>query len=336
MWRVGDRKFAAPIRIGQHDRLRVERGILDLAARADDLGDVLFVERRETPRARALHAGLEDEAPGNDVFSRVSTCLISGVALCVPNGTEREVEKIQHVRREIDKTPAARDLGNHAPWKVLGVVIFGRQRLIERDRDESEVADRSTIDELLDLEKARKCATIVGDEERNAGLVAGLDHRLAFGKVARHRLLDIHRLACLRSTQRVRAMRIRWRRNVDRVHVGIVDQGVGIVVPGRHSVPLGVVLRSCAIASHDRDETGVLCLLEGRTALHLSDRATADHSPADRARGHELSSTFFRLASIISQFFCECSRSFSFALLSCVSVIAVCLPFGASSTRMVW
>ena len=112
------------------------------------------------------------------------------------------------------------------------------------------------------LQKARQGAAVVGNEERQTGAVERLDHLPALCRTARHRLFDIGRLSRSANLQSIFEVRARRRRDIDRVDIGTVNYLLRAIGPERNAVPVRIVLRLVAAATHDGDEPAVLHLLE--------------------------------------------------------------------------
>jgi hypothetical protein len=160
-------------------------------------------------------------------------------------------------------------------------------RLVQHDVDEARHADGALVEQqLADLAKARQATTVVRDKYRHARALASVEHRLAFGMVARHRLFHVDRLSRGDHHQCVRLVRGRRRGDVDRVDVRVGDQGGGIVIPLRYTVTLRIVARLVAIAAHHGHQAATLDAVEGGTAFDLGDVTAADDAPADGCRIH--------------------------------------------------
>ena len=98
------------------------------------------------------------------------------------------------------------------------------------------IANDATVDPFLDLEKARHCPTIEGDEQAHALLLAHIDDLATFLEAHRHRFLDIDVLASPCHLQRQRLVR-RWRCcHIDGIDLGIGKQLLGRIAGGRHVV----------------------------------------------------------------------------------------------------
>jgi hypothetical protein len=189
------------------------------------------------------------------------------------------VEQVERVRAEVDEQPAAADLRLHPPGQVVGLPHAWHALGAHADRPRP--ADGAVVEELLDRDEPRHGAAVVRDEERHAGGGARGNHLLGLGGGARDGLLDVDRLARRRGAQHVVVVAVRRRRDVDRVHLRVRDEGVGVVVPARHPVAARVVGGLLAVAAHDRDELGAVGALQAGPALALGDVADADDAPAD-------------------------------------------------------
>src|SRR5690606_1465139 len=69
--------------------------------------------------------------------------------------------------------------------------------------------------------------------------------------------------------------------DIHHIHIVVVDQLVGIVVPARDVVAFGIIFRQCAVAPHHCDEAGMSRLVERRPTFDLGDITYANDSPAD-------------------------------------------------------
>jgi hypothetical protein len=185
------------------------------------------------------------------------------------------------VGAKIEEPAAARQLRDDAPRPPRGVGVVRLGRAVEGHGGESDIAQGAAVHQVFHRSESRQGATVIGDEEGDAGGAAGADHLVALRGRARHGLLDVDGLARARRAQRVLAVGAGRRRDVDGIHVGIADQGVRIVMPFGDAVPPRVIGRLRAVAAHDGDQAGAVRLLERRAALDLGDVPAADDAPAD-------------------------------------------------------
>src|SRR5258707_15591091 len=113
-----------------------------------------------------------------------------------------------------------------------------------------DLANGAGGDKVANGEKARKRAPVVADPERNARRATGGDHVETFGVIHSHRLFYIYGLARCRAAQRVFAMRVGKRRDVDSVDVIRANDRIGVVVPAHNAMSARVVFWECAVAPH--------------------------------------------------------------------------------------
>ena len=121
--RIAERKLGSALGRGQNDRLGLECCIRNLAGAADDLGAVAAIEGVETPRADAMDARLEDERAGDDIFGGVAPGLVGRKALGDADRAKQIIQKVEHMRSQIDKQAAAGDLGNNPPGQRLRIAF---------------------------------------------------------------------------------------------------------------------------------------------------------------------------------------------------------------------
>ncbi|KAG1435431.1 hypothetical protein G6F57_021129 [Rhizopus arrhizus] len=158
------------------------------------------------------------------------------------------VEQVQGVRAEIDEQAAAGDRGVGPPevrrcgmrrvWPVQGRAHAARR------------TDRAAVQQLLDLREAGQGASVISNEHRYATACAGLQNAHALAMVHGHGLFDIDRLARRNGLQRVLHVGGGRRGDVDRVHLRIGDERIGIGIPAGNRMAPCVILGQCRIAPH--------------------------------------------------------------------------------------
>jgi hypothetical protein len=155
------------------------------------------------------------------------------------------------------------------------------KRCVRQAHRQPHLADRALRHEVAHGEEAGQGAAVEAHPERDAGRAAGGDHVQALAVVHPHRLLDVHRLAGRGAAQRVLAVAVGERGDVDGVDVVGVDDGRRVVVGAGDAVPAGIVGGERAIAAHHRAQLGMARLREARAALALGHVAATDHAPTD-------------------------------------------------------
>src|SRR5690625_1445984 len=276
--RVGRRDLLLTVGGGEPDRLLAEAGELHRAGAAEDAHLVALLGGVVAPQAGAEDTGLELEGPGHGVLRSGGPGEPGGVAAHPSDRAEEVVEQVEGVAGEVDEVPAPADLGPHPPRRVGAVVDDGGLGSAHRHR--VDLPDGAVVQELLDGGKARHGTPVVGHEQRQPGLFGRREHVLALRGRARHRLLDVDRLARRQHPHRVVPVGVGWGGDVHGVHLGVVDERLGVVVPARHAVPAGVVGRLGTVAAHHRDQLRTGGLLEAGPALDLGDVADPDDPPA--------------------------------------------------------
>ena len=122
---------------------------------------------------------------------------------------------------------------------------------VEADGDGTGGANRAGVDQFFHLQETGQATTIVGDPQRHPRSLTGRHHALTFSVVERHWLFHIDRFPCLCHGQCIVLMSIGGRGNIDRVHLGIMDERLGVIIPARDIVATGVIGGQCAITAHD-------------------------------------------------------------------------------------
>ncbi len=112
------------------------------------------------------------------------------------------------------------------------------------------------------------------------GLLEGLLHGQALPGMQGHGFFHAAMLAGGGHLQAVGVMAVGRRGDVHRVHLGVVDQGLGIGVPAGNAVALCIVAHRLGPAAHHRHQRRPRNLVEGRATLALGDTAATDHAPA--------------------------------------------------------
>jgi hypothetical protein len=140
---------------------------------------------------------------------------------------------------------------------------------------------RLGVQQFLHLQETRQRAPVIADPQRDLRGFRRFDHRLALCVVHRHRLFDIDRLAGLGAAHRIVEVAVGQGRDVNRVDIAGIDDGIGVVMPARHLVAFREVLCQGAVAPHHRHKRRILGLVETWPALDLRDIAAADHPPPD-------------------------------------------------------
>ncbi|MNP41114.1 hypothetical protein D3C76_1347970 [compost metagenome] len=143
----------------------------------------------------------------------------------------------------------------------------------------TDIADGSRIQPLLHLPESWQPTPVEGHIERHSRFAACLNHRRAFRRIHRHRLLHIDRLSGTGRCQGILLMGGRRSRNINRIHLGIGNQLIRLPVPAGHPMASGIILRQCSVPSHNCSELGALRLLQRRTAFDLRHIAAPDNSP---------------------------------------------------------
>jgi hypothetical protein len=158
-----------------------------------------------------------------------------------------------------------------------------RQALREIAHRQPHLADGALRHEVAHGEESGQGAAVEAHPKRDAGLAACGDHVEALAVVHPHRLFDVHRLAGRGAAQRVLAVAVGERGDVDGVDVVGVDDGRCVIVGSGNAVPAGVVGGERAVAAHHRAQLGVARLRKAGPALALGHVAAADHAPTDRS-----------------------------------------------------
>ena len=227
-----------PGRVLQPHRARLKHGERDLPVRAREAHRVVAHGARKVPGHRAERAPPGAETERHRILDRIARRDVGRRSDHVFQRPQQVIEKVQGVRSHVKEMPGPRLRRVRAPDAALAVVRLG-----EPVGHACQPPDRTRLEQLIDLQEARKPAAVIGDEERQAGALERLHHPVAFGAVAGHRLLHVGGLPGGSHRKRVVGMRIGGRGDVDRVHLRVGDEGPRVVVPARNAVAPRVVRR---------------------------------------------------------------------------------------------
>jgi len=145
----------------------------------------------------------------------------------------------------------------------------------------SHVPDRPFLKEFFYPNVLLHRPPIVRHKHRDPGITPGRYDFFSLQAVKTHGLLDIHRLSSGNCTKRVIAMTIGMRGDVYCIHLFIVNERIGIVIPPRYAVALGVVCRLFSVAPHYRHQRGTAGLLKSGATFLFSDITASNNAPAN-------------------------------------------------------
>ncbi|MNY35349.1 hypothetical protein D3C86_1697480 [compost metagenome] len=120
------------------------------------------------------------------------------------------------------------------------------------------------------------------------GIGKDLLHLPALPGIQRHRFFDTAMFTRGGHSQGVGVMTVGRRGDVHRVHLGIVDQRLDVGVGPGDAVARSIIGHRLQPSPHHRHQRRAGSLVEGRSALALSDAATPDHAPAHQVHIHSL------------------------------------------------
>ena len=131
-----------------------------------------------------------------------------------------------------------------------------------------------------------------------AGLLVSVEHRIDLEGGKRHRLLDEDMLAGLRRLDRPFGVAGMRRRDVDRLHLGIVEQRLVAIEDARAGEFLGKAL-SLRVAGSDRDQRAAARRLEPAVEI-LGDAAWSKNAPAHGGCGYGTHQNLIPWSDVIS------------------------------------
>lgn len=127
----------------------------------------------EAPTSTARNTTLKEEARRHGIFRLIEMGTVRRIAMCSGDDSEDVLQEVDLVRSQVVEVATTGDVGLQSPRHLLAALIVEVARW---DRESNlyidDVADTSTLDNLLYLLEVRQIAAIVGHEARNARLLA--------------------------------------------------------------------------------------------------------------------------------------------------------------------
>ena len=160
----------------------------------------------------------------------------------------------------------------------FGIVKFTR-RYGKTNLYIDDFTDGTIVYQFLDFLEIGQIATVVGHKAGHTRLrTDAVDAGTVLVRGCQ-RFLYIHRFSSLHSHNRKGSMAAGRRSNIDSIHVGIVNELLGIGIPFRYAVSLSIATRLLLLATHHRHHAGAFYLRERRPAFLFCHLTTSDEAP---------------------------------------------------------
>ena len=220
-----------------------------VAAQLDTVGACALVADK-APGAAAGQAVGKLEGCADGVLRLIESTSVAAETFCPDNGSEDFLQEVNLVGSKVVEVATTSYITLHAPGKGGAVVVEQSRRTGKAYLHGGYLADGSVLHQFLHFQEVGQPAPVVGHEAGNVCLFADAVDALAVDVAACQGLLHIDRLAGLHGHDGVGGMRGGWGGDVDGVDVGVADELLGVGVPARDVVPLGIGTCFLLAAAH--------------------------------------------------------------------------------------
>ena len=280
--RIGDIQLLCSLAGMQLDGLVVEDGEDDRSFIANDMNTVLTCRlmSHETPRPAARQTTLKLKTRTHRVFCLIQSATIGTDATGLGDDAEEILQQVQLMGGQVVEVAATRNIGLQTPRQVLlmGIVQL-TGRCGKTDLYVDDLADDTLLYQFLHLQEIGQVATVVSHKTGHSRFLADtVDAGTVFIRCCQG-FFHIHRLTGTHGHNGKGGMTRRRCGDIYGIHLGVVNQLLGIGKPTGNTMPLGITASTPFLTTHHRHDLRTFHLRKGGAALLLSHLTTTDEAP---------------------------------------------------------